>query len=76
MGSSLVCEAGLWILDSGCTYHMCPNKEWFSNINMVEGGTLFMGNDHACKPIGLGKIILKLHDGSVRILFNVRMYQT
>ena len=19
-----------WLLDSGCTYHMCPRKEWFS----------------------------------------------
>ena len=19
-----------WLLDSGCTYHMCPRREWFS----------------------------------------------
>ena len=25
--SSLVCHSDEWILDSGCTYHMCPNKE-------------------------------------------------
>ena len=21
-----------WILDSGCSYHMCPNKQWFSSL--------------------------------------------
>jgi len=20
----------VWLLDSGCTYHMCPRKKWFS----------------------------------------------
>ncbi|KAG8492732.1 hypothetical protein CXB51_010465 [Gossypium anomalum] len=23
-----------WILDSGCTYHMSPNREWFSNLEL------------------------------------------
>ena len=27
-----------WLLDSGCTYQMCPKKEWFSTYKPFEGG--------------------------------------
>ena len=25
-----------WILDSGCTYHMCPKMDWFHSNNKVD----------------------------------------
>ena len=31
-----------------------------------------MGNDSACKTKGIGKIHLKMHDGAVRVLTDVR----
>jgi len=37
-----------WLLDSGCTYHMCLKKEWLSTYGHFEGGTVLMGNDDAC----------------------------
>ena len=64
-------ESDEWITDFGCIYHMCPNREWFSSIKMLEGGSLFMGNDHDVKTLGIGKVKLKLYDGSVRTLFDV-----
>ena len=24
-----------WLFDSGCTYHMCPKKEWFSTLQVL-----------------------------------------
>ncbi|XP_058192579.1 uncharacterized protein LOC131309885 isoform X3 [Rhododendron vialii] len=71
LGLSLVCQAVQWIMDSGCTYHMCSNKDWFSRMDIIDGGAVFMGNDHACKTHGVGKIRLKLHDGSIRVLTEV-----
>ncbi|KAG8492272.1 hypothetical protein CXB51_009917 [Gossypium anomalum] len=38
-----------WILDSGCSFHMCPNREWFSTYNSVEGGVMHMGNNLSSK---------------------------
>ena len=35
--SSMVCHSDEWILDSGCTYHMCPNREWFSSFQELDG---------------------------------------
>ncbi|KAM2623430.1 hypothetical protein TB2_027936 [Malus domestica] len=61
-----------WILDSGCTYHMCPIREWFSNFEELDGGVVLMGNNNACKTQGIGKIYLKMHDGTVRELSDVR----
>ena len=37
-----------WILDSGCSYHMCPNMGLFHTLTKVNGGTVLMGNDHVC----------------------------
>ena len=37
-----------WIMDSGCTFHMCPNIDWFQNFNNRETGTVYMRNNHSC----------------------------
>lgn len=37
-----------WILDSACTYHICPNSEFFSNLEELEGRVIYMDNDASC----------------------------
>ena len=61
-----------WIMDSGCSYHMCPNREWFSTFKTLNGGVVLMGDNSPCRTQGLGTILLKMHDGAVRELTNVR----
>ena len=61
-----------WILDSGCTYHMCPHRDWFTTYEFVDCGTVLMGNDVSCKAIGIGSIKIKTHDCVVRTLTKVR----
>ncbi|KAJ8899013.1 hypothetical protein K2173_008836 [Erythroxylum novogranatense] len=38
----------------------------------LDGGVVLMGNNNACKTKGIGKICLKMHDGTVRELSDVR----
>lgn len=38
-----------WVLDSGCSFHMSPNKEWFQNFETDEHETINMGNNNACR---------------------------
>lgn len=45
-----------WILDSGCTFHMTPNQEWFDTYKKVDIGSVLMGNDIACKVVGIGAV--------------------
>ena len=61
-----------WILDSGCSFHMSPNRSWFINFDEHESGTVYMGNNNTCTVQGIGDIKLKLHDGKIRLLTNVR----
>ncbi|KAH9782268.1 hypothetical protein KPL71_008823 [Citrus sinensis] len=63
---------GNWVLDSGCSFHMCPNKNLFLNYEAYDGGVVVMGNDAICKVVGKGIIRLKMLDGMTRELANVR----
>lgn len=57
-----------WILGCGCSYHMCQDKNLFYTLNEVQGGNVFMGNDHPCQTMGIRTLKLKMHDGIVRII--------
>ena len=63
---------GNWALDSGCSLHMCPNKNLFINYEAYDGGVVVMGNDAICKVVGRDIIRLKMFDGLIRELVNVR----
>ena len=51
---------------------MCPSWEWFYSFQELDGRVVLMGNNNACKTQGIGKICLKMHDGTVRELSDVR----
>ncbi|KAH9687281.1 hypothetical protein KPL70_014707 [Citrus sinensis] len=53
VGLTFICHSDEWILDSGCTYHMCLNKGWFSSFKELDGGVVSMGNNNACKTMGI-----------------------
>ena len=61
-----------WILDWGCTYHMCPHKEWFFKFEEVDGGVVYMGSGDVSYITVMGSIRLRNHDGSIRVLTNGR----
>ncbi|KAH9682681.1 hypothetical protein KPL71_027445 [Citrus sinensis] len=61
-----------WILDSGCSYHMCPDQNLFTTYNAFNGGEVLMGNNTMCKVVGLGTIRFKMFDGMIRELRDVR----
>ena len=70
---ALTSSSNEWVMDSACTFHMCPKKEWFYNLVESKVGSVRMGNNQICEISGIGQIKLKLHDGIVRIL-NVVLY--
>ena len=61
-----------WILDSGCSFHMCPNKEFFKTFESITSGKVFLGNNLACKVTGIGTINIQMFDGRTRELKEVR----
>jgi len=73
-----VCAAGIdksssgWILDTGASFHMCPDKEWFTSYEPLKGGIVVMGNDAPCTTVGIGSVQFKMFDGCIRTLTGVR----
>ena len=61
-----------WMLDSGATYHVCPRREWFSSFEKIDSGVVIMGNDHSCQVEGVGTVRIKMCDGMVREVDDVR----
>lgn len=59
-------------MDTGCTFHMCPERTWFYNYKETEQGNVYMGDNNSQTMIGTGDIAIKMYDGIVRTLRNVR----
>ena len=51
---------------------MCPNKDYFSNFEKLDGCFADMGDDHPCNVKGIDKVRIKIFDGKIRELQNVR----
>ena len=54
---------------------MCFRKEWFFNFTELDGGVVYLADNQPCKIAGIGSISLKNHDGSTRVLTDVRYIQ-
>ncbi|KAK9725463.1 hypothetical protein RND81_05G145200 [Saponaria officinalis] len=60
-----------WVLDSGCTSHMCSKREMFLTYSHHRS-TVTMGDGAICEAVGIGSVKFLMHDGNVRYLIGVR----
>ena len=51
---------------------MIHNWDWFSTYEPVNKGAVLMGNNASCKVVGIGTIHIKMFDGVVRTLGDVK----
>ncbi|GJS32085.1 retrovirus-related pol polyprotein from transposon TNT 1-94 [Tanacetum coccineum] len=59
--------------DDGATFHMTARREWFHQYKPISrGGSVYSCNDHELKIIRIGSVIVKMHDGIVRTIRDVR----
>lgn len=61
-----------WVLDSRCSFHMTPNKDWFETFKEVNRGQVILGNNKSCEIMGISTVRIKMHDGVKRVLQQVR----
>lgn len=61
-----------WVIDSGCSFHMCPNQSWFQEFTNRDGGTVLLGDNKACKVKGVGSIKFKLESGLEKVITDIR----
>jgi hypothetical protein len=56
---SYVNDENSWIMDTGASQHMIPNRDWFESYESSSGNVL-MGNSNLCKVVDVGTIQIKL----------------
>lgn len=61
-----------WVLDSGCTFHITPDKDALFDFEEVDGGKVLMGNNTYSEVTGIGKLKIINPDKTEVILTNVR----
>ncbi|KAA0043220.1 Retrovirus-related Pol polyprotein from transposon TNT 1-94 [Cucumis melo var. makuwa] len=59
-----------WIMDSGCTFHMTPYRDFLTNFQNGDRGKVLLGDNVTCNVKGTGSVQIATHDGIVRILTN------
>ena len=74
---SLACVSSVtsideWLCDSAYSFHMCLRKEWFFNFTELDGGVVHLADNQPCKIAGIDSINLKNHDGSTKVLTDIR----
>lgn len=61
------------VLDSSYTFHICPNREWFSTSENISKGVVLIDHDAINKTAGVGSVkLIKMFDVVVRTLRDVK----
>ena len=62
-----------WVLEFACTFHMCPHRDWFNTFDSTTTDGSVLGFDNSpCKIEGIGSVRIKMFDGTIRTLTDVR----
>ena len=51
---------------------MCPNRDWFSNFEKLDGCSVVIDDDRPCNMEGIGTVFIKMFDRIVQKLKEVR----
>ncbi|XP_049365262.1 uncharacterized protein LOC125830085 [Solanum verrucosum] len=51
-------KKGIWVIDSGCSRHMCGKKENFKTLNKIDGGYARIRDNAKGEVVGVGSITL------------------
>lgn len=59
-------------MDSACKFHRCSRRDWFTTYESVNDGSVLVWNDMACEIVGISSINIKIYNGTISTLSNVR----
>lgn len=60
-----------WLIDSGASFHMISNKDWFSKYGEFNGGKMYLGDDSHLYIVGRGKVRIRFPDGRIKRISGV-----
>ena len=60
------------MIDSGCSFHICCEKERFATLSHCDGSLVTLPNDERVKMEGISEVDIVTHDRAKRRLGGVR----
>jgi hypothetical protein len=70
--STKIDDVDTWFVDSGASFHMTCNKNWYINFKETHNGAhIYLGDDHSYQIKGYGDILVTLLNGVVKHIHNV-----
>ena len=69
---NLVSVESTSVVDSGTSFHLTPNLKCFSSYKAGDHGFVKMGNEGACRVVGIGDLCLVTSTGCRPMLRDVR----
>ena len=69
--SSTKNASDVWLLDSACSHHITPHREWFSNFEEHEE-VVYTADETPLTTHGIGSVRLQNEDGTIVTLKGVR----
>ena len=48
------------------------HQDWFDSYERSDGGSISLGDDHPCKVTSMGIIRVRMYDGVIRKLTNIK----
>ena len=64
-------QQNLWYLDTGCSNHMCGDKEVFSELDETFRNTVKFGDNSTISVLGKGMVTLHAKENSTHNISNV-----
>ena len=68
---NLVGDESTWVVDSGASFHLTPDWKCFSFYRAGDLGSVKMGNEGACRIVGIGDVCLVTSTGCRLVLRDV-----
>ncbi|CAA7028674.1 unnamed protein product [Microthlaspi erraticum] len=65
-------HADSWVMNTGASFHMTSNREWFETCKEGNMGEVQFVDDRVCSIVGSCSIKFRMHDGVIRTLTDVR----
>ena len=60
------------LLDYGASHHTCLHRSWFSSYESNDEGVFYMRNDISYKILEIRSVKIRMYDGTVKTLTEVR----
>ena len=61
-----------WVVNSGASFHLAPDRKCFSSYSASDQGHFRMGNEGTCRIVGIGDVWLTTPTGCKLLLKDVR----